>query len=229
MWHRREIGGIGLDQQPIGRQAAGDCAQRLGAAEGQDAREGDIEAERDADLGQPRAGRETVQDRREGTGAAFLFEDRDHVVIGVAGMDDERKVGDAGRCDMPAKAHRLQRLVLGAIDIVETRLPDRDHLRMLRQGDEFLRRDVRLLMGAVRMCADRAIDRGVAFGDGADLVEAAHARRDGHHEADAGRVCVGDQAVAVLIEIGKIEMAVAVDEHGIRGCAERWVRLKRRE
>ena len=59
MRHRREIGRVGLDQQPVVRHVGGDRAQFLGILEGQDAGEGDVAAELDADSGELRGRRKS--------------------------------------------------------------------------------------------------------------------------------------------------------------------------
>ena len=53
---RREVGAVGLDQQPVARRVGEDRAQLGGAAEGRDAGDRQVEAERERGLGE-RAGR----------------------------------------------------------------------------------------------------------------------------------------------------------------------------
>jgi hypothetical protein len=50
--HGREIGGVGLDQDAVQRHVAHDGAQILGVPEGDDARQGDVEAHVEGPLGQ---------------------------------------------------------------------------------------------------------------------------------------------------------------------------------
>ena len=68
--------------------------------------------------------------------------------------------------------------------IVEAGFADRHHLGMLRVGDQFIRRDVELFVGVMRMRADRAPDLRIRLGDCRDFVEAVNARRDRHHAVD---------------------------------------------
>ena len=49
--------------------------------------------------------------------------------------------------------------------------------------------------------------------DSFQLIEAVDARGDGHDRADPGFARAGEHRVELAREIGKIEMAVAVDEH----------------
>ena len=54
---RREVGAVGLDQQPVARGGGEDGAQGSGAAEGGDAGDREVEAEAERGLGQRRARR----------------------------------------------------------------------------------------------------------------------------------------------------------------------------
>ena len=97
--------------------------------------------------------------------------------------------------------------------VVEPGLADRHDLRMRRQPDQLVGGDVGLLGGIVRMRADRAIDLVMRLGDRKHAGKALHARRDRHHAADARGDRARDHRVALLGEVGKVEVAVAVDEH----------------
>ena len=80
--------------------------------------------------------------------------------------------------------------------------------------DKLVGGHVRLLGGVVRMRADRAVDALVALDASPSAPRNARTRvemRD--HRADAGRPRARDDRVAIGVEVGKVEMAVAVDEH----------------
>ena len=96
--------------------------------------------------------------------------------------------------------------------VVEPGLADRHDLRMRRQPDQLVGRDVELLGGVVRMRADRAIDLVMRLGDRQHAGEALHPRRDRHHAADACSDRARDHRIALLGEVREIEMAMAVDE-----------------
>src|SRR5215475_4231543 len=68
----------------------------------------------------------------------------------------------------------------------------------------------------MRMRAHRAIDAGESFGDRQDVAVASHARRDGHDPPDAGSLGTRHHAVELGGEVGKIEVAVAVNQHDRR-------------
>ena len=157
---------------------------------------------------------ETMQHGREGALPAFFLQNARHVVIGLARMDHQRQAGLARRRDMGAKALFLRVARAVVVVIVEPGLADRHHFRMPRDAGELIAADVELFMGVVRMRADRAKNIGKALGDRQHLRVAAHPRRDRHHAADAGRARPRNHGVEFGGEIGKIEMAVAVDQHG---------------
>ena len=115
----------------------------------------------------------------------------------------------------PLRLRVARRLV---VVVVEPRLADRHDLRMRRQPDQLVGRDVKLLGGVVRMRADRAIDLVMRLGDLKHAGKALHARRDRHHAADAGCDRARDHRIALLGEVGKIQVAMAVDEQDVSPC-----------
>ncbi len=154
-----------------------------------------------------------MQDGRERALRMLILENSDRVGVGLAGVDLEGKPGLAGGGDVAAEAFGLGlgRRVL--VVVVETRLADGHDLRVLREPDDLVCRDVELLVRVVGMRADRAIDVGVLLGDGQDLRKFTDAGRDGHHAGDACRAGTRDHAVEVGGEVGKIQVAVVIDEH----------------
>src|SRR5262249_39958971 len=90
---------------------------------------------------------------------------------------------------------------------------DRHHLGMTRARHEVGGGQVELLMGVVRVGADRAVDLGEAFRDGEKPVLTAHPRGDGDEAPEPGCPGPGHYGVELVREGGKIEMAVAGDQH----------------
>ena len=84
---------------------------------------------------------------------------------------------------------------------------------MPRAPDELIDADVQLLVRVMRMGADRAVDIGKALGDGKHLGVPFDPRRDGDDTHDPGRPRARNHGIELAGEIGKIEMAVAVDQH----------------
>ncbi|MET4772926.1 hypothetical protein ABIA28_005140 [Bradyrhizobium elkanii] len=102
------------------------------------------------------------------------------------------------------------------VEIVEPGLAERHDLRMLGQLDQFAGRDAILFIGMMWMGADRAVDVGEALGDREQAAEPPHPGRDRDHAADAGRLRAADDPVEIVGKVGKIQMAVTVDQHEFR-------------
>ena len=141
---------------------------------------------------------------------------RPQCFIGLAGMNDQRQAGCARSSDMGAESPLLRFAANRAGRSYPARLAQRHHFRMSRQLDQFVGRNSIFLIGVMRMGADRAIDVRKLLGDRQQPAETPHPRRDGDDAPDpgSGRSC--DDGVEILGEIRKIEMAMAVDEHGVR-------------
>ena len=211
--HRREVGRVGLDQQPVERDVAHDGAQGLGRLEGDDARDRDVHAERQRPVRHLGARAEAMDQAGEGALGVFLLEDVAGLAVGVAGMDDQRQAGLARRRDMGAEALGLLGARAVLVVEVEPGLADADDLGMARGLDQAVGRALPLLLGLVRMDADRAPDIAVALGDGAHLVELVEPGADGQHAGHAGGAGARQHAGLVARELGEVEMAVAVDQH----------------
>ena len=98
--------------------------------------------------------------------------------------------------------------------VVEPNFAKRDDVRMPRAGDQVGRRNVQFLVRIMRVCADRAIDIGKALGDRQHAGMAVDARRDRDHARNAGSASARDHGIDLRGKIRKIEMAMAVDQHG---------------
>ena len=219
----REIRRVGFDKDAVRRQLGRDRAQRARVFEGQNAGEGDEEAERDGAPRKLRTAGEAMQHSREGALPGFFFENARHVGVGFARMDDQRQAGLARGGDMGAKSALLRIARAVVVVIIEPRFADRDDFRVPRMGDQIVRRDVQLFVRIMRMRADRAKNIGKALCDRQHAGEAAHARRDGDKAPDAGVSGARDDRVELAGKIGKVEMAMAVDQHcsSPRYCAAR--------
>ena len=83
------------------------------------------------------------------------------------------------------------------------------------RADQVIDRDVELLVRVVRMGADRAIDVRKALRDRQHLGVPLRTRVEiVTMRADAGRLRARHHGVELVREIRKIEMAMAVDQHG---------------
>ena len=145
--------------------------------------------------------------------AAREGQDFRDIVIGVAGMDDERQPGLARRRDMADEALALHITRGVVVVVVEPGLADGDHLRLRGDGDEIGGRHVGFLGGVVGMRADRTVDAVVAIGQRLQRRKSPDPGRDRHHGLDPGGTSPVDDRIPIRFEIGEIEMAVAVDQN----------------
>src|SRR5262249_26264719 len=106
----------------------------------------------------------------------------------------------------------LRRAWASIVVVVKSGLSDRDHLGMARARDQLVDGDVELLVRVMRMGADRAVVIGKALGDGEHLGVAFDLGRDGDDARNAGRPRARNDGIELTGEIGKIEMAMAVDQ-----------------
>jgi len=141
----------------------------------------------------------------------FLGQNLGNVVIGVAGVDNERKTELAGEPDLTAKDPLGDIAGSVAVMIVETRFADADAFGMsgeFSHGGEIRRPLARRLM---RMRANGEENVVVPLGDfnhPPGLREGA----DGDHALDADGARALDDLIEVANEVGEIEMAMAVDQ-----------------
>src|SRR5215212_1752223 len=128
----RKIRSVRLDQEAVLRHGGGDAAQLVGVLEGEDPREGDIEPEIDADPGQLGPGGEAVQDGVEAPSPALVCQNVDHLVVSLAGVDDEWQAALPRGGDMGAKDTALHVARTAVVVEVEPGLADGDAARMGR-------------------------------------------------------------------------------------------------
>ena len=155
---------------------------------------------------------------------ALLVEHPQHLVVGVAVVDDQGLVEPLGQVDVPAERLHLRRpAVLAGAEVVEPGLPDRAHARRAAPASRSIsasaasRVPAAACRGASLGCRATpatsasyrrgGLDRPAGAGQvAADLHDPGHADRGGR-----GERLVGGQPVAV----GDVEVAVVVDD-GVR-------------
>ena len=154
----------------------------------------------------------------EGPLSHFLLQDRDGVVLRFARVHDQGQPKFACGSDMDAKVRLLLCARAVLVIVIEAGLADADHLAVPGKFEQ--RRGIceRLLFRFVRMTADGTIDVGEIVGDRGDVGEAGELCSDRDADADARGFCAGHHLGQFRREIGKIEMAVAVDEHAGGTC-----------
>ena len=155
-----------------------------------------------------------MQHRREGALRRLLLQYSRHILVRVARMDDERQAGGARGGDVVAKSAFLGLSRAVVVVVVEPGLADRNHLGMARAADQLVDADIELLLGVVRMGADRAVHVGEALGDGEHLGVSLDVGRDADDARNAGAACARDDAVELA---GKVR-----ENRGGSGCRSAW-------
>ena len=155
-----------------------------------------------------------MQHGGEGALPHFLLQDPRHVVVGFARMDHQRQPGFARGGDVIAEALLLRIARAVVVVIVEPGFADRHHLGMARRRHQVGGRNIELLVGVMRMGSHRAVDVGESLRNRKQIALLLHPRGDCHHAPHAGILGAADNGVELAGEIRKVEMAVAVDQHG---------------
>ena len=127
-------------------------------------------------------------------------------------MDDEGQVELAGERDLAAKDSPGDIARRVVIVIIEPRLADPNAFGVFGENahrGEILGPLPRRLM---RMCADREEDIVVPLRNGDHACGLRHFGADGDHALDAGPPRALNHPIKVVGEVGKIEVAMAVDD-----------------
>ena len=164
-------------------------------------------------LGDVGARTEAMDQAGKGALPDLLFENVDGFAIGVPCVDDQWQPRLTRRGDMGAKAFDLLGARTVLIVEIEPGFADADDLGMVRGLDQPVGGALPLLLRLVRMNADRAPDVAVTLGNGPDPLELVEARADRQHATDAGHAGACQHRLFVAGKLGKIEMAMAVDQH----------------
>src|SRR5262249_9347637 len=136
------------------------------------------------------------------------------LIVGITRVDDQRQSSFACRRDVCAKTRRLFLAWAVLVVEIESGLADADYLGMACGLHESIWCTLPLLLRLVRMYANRAPDVGMALGDAPHEAELAQPRTNGQHPRDAGSAGARQDARLVACELGEVEVAVAVDQHG---------------
>ena len=153
-----------------------------------------------------------MQHRHEGHLPHFVAQNAGDIVVGFARMDNERQREFAGQRDLGAEdaLGDVGRRVI--VVVVEAGFADSNTLRMRRQRADRRGVSLRLLSGVMRMRADGEIDRGKALGDRPQTIRLGDAGRDRRHPLYARRLGARHDVLDLVGKIGKIEVAMAVDQ-----------------
>ena len=144
---------------------------------------------------------------------ALLLEDALGVGVGIARVHDKRQCGATCCRGVGAKGARLGLARAVLVVVIEARLADADHAGMPREPGQQLGVVGPLLhRGLVRMHADRAPHLRMVFREPAYAGEPAELGRDGDQRAHTRRLRAREHAVELVVKLGEIEVAMAVDE-----------------
>src|SRR5262245_26906133 len=105
---------------------------------------------------------------------------------------------------------------------VEASLANTNDFGMLRQCEQLLGRERGMIRGLVRMRTNGAPNPVIRLGDPKHSVELVEARANRQHRVDAGSAGAGDHRVALGREIGKVEMAMTVDQRRRPALSGHW-------
>src|SRR5690606_25578728 len=108
-----------------------DVLDFLGVPEGDDTRKRDVTAKGEGPFGQVATRCETMENKGEGPLPFGLFlEDRGHVFVGGAAVDNQWKTGDPGGRDVPTEARGLRLARRVVVKVVEPGFADSNAARM---------------------------------------------------------------------------------------------------
>ena len=128
-------------------------------------------------------------------------------------MDHQRQAGFTRGGDVLAEHCRLNLARAEVIVEIQAAFADPHHLGPLRQFDQGRRRQVRRILGLVRMDPDRAPDVVMRHGDLMGRLEGGQLVRNLDHQPDARLARPRDNGVPILVELGRVQVHMAVDQH----------------
>ena len=151
----------------------------------------------------------------------MLLDQRQRVVPGLARVNDNRLFGRGRDSHLLHERRFLNIARRKIVVIVETDFAHGEHLGMrqkIGQASEIARTRLR---GIMRMNADCGVERRMLIGQPEAGFEIGRtvARPDGHHVLDAGSEGALDHRLAILVELGAVQMAMGVNE--IHSCGAR--------
>ena len=161
----------------------------------------------------------------------FLAQNFRAILVGVAGVNDQRQSGHARGGDVVAKHPRRRILRRVIVMIIEPRLAESHAFRVARQRDELLRAGLRLVERVIGMRADGAEHVLITLRDRGDGGEFGHMGRDGDHPPDAASLRARDDVACSGAKSGKsrwqwvsMSMGAVYSETAVKGIAA-WTRL----
>jgi hypothetical protein len=211
--HRGQIGRVGLYQQLFHWDVAGDLTYIFGILEGDDPRKGYVHPVIERATGDIRTGTETVDHTWERVFPLFFTEDAHRIFIGIPGMNDDRKSCLLRRRDMGAKDVFLDNFWRMLVIEIQARFPDTDDFGVIASANDVTGNHTGAFFGLMGMNADGTPYSWMARGNGTNVFGVAKSGADAQHSGNACLAGTGDDIVLLSLEIRKIEVTMAVDEH----------------
>ena len=141
----------------------------------------------------------------------FLLQYAGYILVSLTRMDDKRQAGFTRCCNMRSKTMLLRRARAQVIVVVKSRFADANRFGMLGKSDEISDRNVKFLMGMVRMGSDGAEHIRVALGNAEQAIKFLDLRTYRDNEPDAGGFGIGQHLRQPLCEPLIVQVAVAID------------------
>src|SRR5262245_2357310 len=163
-------------------------------------------------MGEFASTRKTMEHGGKGALPSFFSKNARSIVVSITRRDNKRQGGCSRRTDMRAKSPLLclaRRIVIMKI---EACFADRHDFFSATAGYEFGQTDVRFFMRVMWMRADRTINIGKTPRYREQSRLAPHTRRDRDHAVDSRGARARYHGVELVGEVGKIEVAMAVDQ-----------------
>src|SRR5690606_29859064 len=143
----------------------------------------------------------------------LLLKNFSHIVVRTACMYNKWQLGPTCGFDVNEKTLTLRCRRSVVVVIIETCFAYGDNLRMFRKAHEIVSRNVQFFMRIVGMGTDGTIDGLIGFRYGTDRIEFPDPRGNRHHALDPGVERALHNGIALRLEIGKVEMTMAIDKH----------------
>ena len=134
--NRGEERRIGFDQQTFLRNRLSHVLQIARILERDDPAKRDVESKVERGFGEAGASGEAMQHATDGSLLHSLGQDRGGVVLGIAGMDDQRQAGGSSRFDVGGETFALGSAVRLVVEIIETAFADGNDARVRRGFNE---------------------------------------------------------------------------------------------
>ena len=213
MRDRRQIGGVGLDEQSVKRDKTGHFLDLQSVFERDDAGYGNVEAKGKGRFGHSKGFGKTVKHASNLAGA-LLCKDAQGVGSRLAGVNNQGLASFQGGPDMGAKALALPFQITLETVVIEPGFTDRDDFRVVGQANQGIY--IRLLaILRIGMNPDRSVQVGEAPGQGEGSRKPL--KRNASNQCPAYPVGLHGRHEFLLptLKVREIEVAVRIDQQGI--------------